>query len=93
MYRTDLDLKAKGNANIFKSTQVLDQVRREAIAMQDMHTKDMDDQKLKMEKHEQDNAEIFVHNLSLKPFSIFAVSTQQLKLFKKNQKKGRVKFL
>lgn len=65
MNETDLELKDNGNANVFKGTQVLDQIRKEALAM---HQNYLDDLKIRMERQENENSDIHMHNLSLKPF-------------------------
>lgn len=91
MLNTDLNLKQQGNLNNYRGTVVLDQVRKEALADQDDAVDDIEDLKQKMDKENETDAEITLHNLVIKrPFTIYSFSQTQLSVLKKLKKREKV---
>lgn len=82
MFKTDLEMKKFGNLKHYKGSSVLDQVRKEALAMQDEDMDDMMDLKKKIDK-ESISKHATLHNLMVRPFCIYALSITQLNVLKK----------
>lgn len=88
--RSECDLKLKNNDNLgnFKSLAVYDQVRKEALALQDRHTDPIIDIKVRMiEERNSSSLNITIHQLCIIPFTVYMFAKSQINALVKYKKK------
>lgn len=83
MLSTDVDLKNKGNLGDYKGLQVLDQVRKETLALQDTSKDDILDLFNFM------GTDSNLHYLMMNPFTIFSISQKQMDVLQKLKKSAQ----
>lgn len=89
--KCNLNLKSEGNLSDFKSLSVLDQVRHEALSLQDDEKDDYEDLKQKViDEQKNANREITMHFLTFHPFKVFILSNSQMDVLIKYKREQRV---